>query len=127
MKLSYSTVAHYTERTRFELCEALDTNEFDNIGEAVLNGDGEIYITLNHWAIYRFYAEVHGIYPIAESKYWLAYDAGSMFGFDDDLFEMMNEDDCAPYEGYGDTYEKLMNKFLRSDAVDLLTLNYFNK
>lgn len=123
MKTSYCTVAHYTERTRFELCEALDTNEFDNIGEAVLNGDGEIYITVNHWIVYRYYAEVHQIYPIAESKYWLAYDAGAVEHIEDELGQMMSEDDCIPYEGYGDTYEELINKFNRSDVVDLLTLN----
>lgn len=113
--------------SRFEICEALDTNEFDNIGEAVLNPDSGTFVTLNNWTVYRFYAEVHNIYPIAESKYWLLYDVEAFQGIKDELFEMMAEDDCIPFYGYGDTYEKLAEKFLRSDAIDLLELNYFNK
>lgn len=100
---------HYMNYSRYELCEALDTPLFDEIGEAAINESGETFVLLNHWSIYNFYA-AQGIYPIAESKYWLLYECGAVQG-EDEGFGIMMEADCIPFEGYSDTYEKLMHNF----------------
>lgn len=117
-------VTNLLNYSRFQICEALDTPEVDNIGEPALNERGETFVMLNHWKIYRWYAEVLHVYPIAESKYWLLYEVGASLAKEDALWDMLSEDDCIPYEGYGDTYDNLMRKFLRSDAIDLLELNW---